>query len=458
MGSDKNIGNQFTQERGASRTAMGFSGEHIISNVQGMVTDYSLTGRQTADRGVAHSDGINYVVKYTSEAFWRMDREFKFTYANAACEKLSGGFKLGELIGKSLLEFLAPESIEQFQRVNGERRNDEKHGIKTDVVYHELQMVRKDGTYFWVGISACPLRDIQGNIVGYQGISKDVSAFRRYETENRRLEGLLKKNEKLAALGRMTGVVAHEMNNVMAGILGFAELMIMQNDPDNETGAEHLENIVGFSERITAILLDIMVLSRKDDDVRKSVNLNDLIPALLQKCELSKFIARSGGVSVSLDLEPSLHDILASPASLEKALLNLLNVSFLQAVPGGFVLISTKTVYLGGQGNGQDNIREGEYVVLSVSDTGDGIAEEDTFHVFEPFYIRKIMNKKMSGMELTLAREIVKEHNGFIDIRSKVGGGSTFTVYLPVLSGKMQAPRSVMPHQTDCPEGQNGVH
>ena len=457
MGSEKDIGSQFKAEQGASFTGMRFPEEKIISDVQGRIKGYSLTGAQTADSGLPYSDGMNYVVEHTSEAFWRLDGEFKFTYTNAACEKVSGGFKSEELVGRSLLEFLAPESIEQFQHINGGRHREENQGIKTDVIYHELRMRRKDGAYFWAGISASPLRDMQGNIVGYQGVLKDVSSFKKYETEYERLEGLLKKNEKLAALGQMTGVVVHEVNNVMAGILGFSELLMMQSEPDHEAGSDHLTDIIGLSERIIAILQDVMVLARKDNEVRKSVNLNDLIPALLHRPELRKFIGHPGGVAVSLDMEPSLHDILASFSSLEKALLNLLTVSFLQAGSGGCVSISTKTVYLGRPSDGDDNIREGEYVVLSVSDTGDGIAEEDAFRIFEPFYIRKTMKKEATGLELTIAREVVKEHNGFIDVRSKIGSGSIFTVYLPVLSGKIQT-NCYMAPQTDCLEGQSGVH
>ena len=457
MGSNQDVGSRFKTAQRVSFSGMGFPDEKSISDIQTQVNDSSFSNAQAMDGTLSYKQGMNHVVDHTSEAFWRMDHEFKFTYTNAACEKVSGGYTSEDLMGKSLLEFVAPDSLARLQHVHGGRRRDEMQGIKTDVIYYELQMRRKDGTYFWAGISASPIRDIGGNIIGYQGVLKDVSDFRKYETENRRLEGLLKQKEKQAVLGQMAGTVAHEVNNVMAGILGFSELLMLQTNADNDVNGEHIRNIIGFSERIIAILQDVMMLARKDDEARKSLNLNELIPVLLRKPELQKLTGQPACVAVSLDLEPSLHDILVLYSSFEKALMNLLAVSFMQAGQEGIVSISTKTVYLGHPGFGDENVREGEYVVLSVSDNGNGISEDNAGRIFEPFYLRKVMKTQATGLELTTAREVIKELNGFIDIRSKIGVGSTFTVYLPVLSGRMQATPYVV-SQVDDPEEQTGIH
>jgi signal transduction histidine kinase len=137
--------------------------------------------------------------------------------------------------------------------------------------------------------------------------------------------------------------------------------------------------------------------------------------------------------------------------------LNLLTISFQQAGPGGCLSISTKTVYLGVGDERECNIQEGEYVVLCVADKGEGITDEDALRIFEPFYIRKVMKRKATGLELTIAREVIKEHNGFIDLRSKVGVGSIFTVYLPVLC--MQNPQTrIQANRLDVLETISGVH
>ncbi len=457
MGSNKDIRSRLKGAKDTSLAGMDFTEANGIPDVRDAMKSYLSGSKQTSDSILRYGDGMKYVVAHTSEAFWQTDSKFNFTYVNPACEKISGGYTLEDLEGKSLLNFLAPESIEQLRHVHETRKRDEKLGIQTDVLYHELQMKRKNGTYFWAGISASPIRDAKGHIAGYQGVLKDISSFKKYETEQRKLEGLLKKTERLAAVGQMTGVVAHEINNVMAGVLGFSELLMMQSDANDENAQTYLKNIIGSSERVIAILQDLMLVSHRDDEARRSLNLNDLILAFLYQPEFRKLTGQQPGVTVNLDLEPSLHDIMASVSKLEKALLNLLSVLFLQAGTEGCVSIMTKSIYLGRPVGGDENICEGEYVVLSVSDSGDGISEEDASLIFDPFYVRKAMKPEATGLELTVAREVIKDHQGFLDVRSKIGCGSTFTVYLPVMRKERQISPAMMP-QMDGPDRQTGIH
>jgi len=392
----------------------------------------------TGESGWEDADDIKYMVDHTSEAFWKMDQNLNFTFTNSACEKLSGGLKNEDFIGRSLLEFLTPEGIEQLWRVNGLRLKNEAQGIKTDVVFYELQMKRKDGTYFWAGISSSPIRDPRGVVIGYQGIMRDISVYKQYETERKRLENLLKKAEKMAVVGNMTGGVAHELNNVMAGILGYSELLLLHNDLDDNAFHKHVGNIIYSGERAAAIIQDLLLISGRDSASRKPVNLNELIPVCLKKNEFKKTSERYPGIELHLDLEPSLHSVGASLLQLDKSIMNLLSIACEQAGSGGTVSIATRTVYLGRPINGYGHLCEGEYVVLSITDNGKGIGDEDVSHIFEPFYIRKVMNKGVTGLELSVAREVIKDHNGFIDVTSKIGCGATLTIYLPVSHGDAQ--------------------
>jgi two-component system, cell cycle sensor histidine kinase and response regulator CckA len=435
---NKEIGKQFKQGQEVSFTGMVISESSLIQEVNNnkMMEGYLLQDEQAADRIWKNADEIHYMVDHTSEAFWQMDKDFKFTFTSAACEKISGGFKMEDFVGKSLLEFLTPEGIEQMQQVNGSRQKNELQGIKTDVIFHELQMRRKDGTYFWAGISASPRRDPSGNVIGYQGILRDVSGFKQYEGDRKSLEELLKKEKKMAAVGNIAGSVAHELNNVMAGILGHSELLMIQNDLDNDTFNKHVRNIIDSGERAAAIVQDLLIMSRKTDTNRRRINLNELIPACLKKNEFQKLTECYPGMVLSLDLEPCLHPISASVPQLEKSIMNLLSWSCEQAGPGGAVSIATKTVYLGRPIDGYDNLREGEYVVLSITDGGNGISDDDAGHLFEPFYVRKVMKKGITGLELSVAREVINDHYGFINVSSKIGYGATYTVYLPVVHGE----------------------
>jgi PAS domain S-box-containing protein len=385
-----------------------------------------------------NAEDIKYAVDHSTEAYWQVDKELIFTFTNAACEKVSGGFKSEDFVGRSLLEFLTPEGIETLWRVNGLRLKNEAQGIKTDTIFHELQMRRKDGTYFWAGISASPRRDERGEVIGYQGIIRDISAYKQYEMERKRHEDLLKKAERMAAVGNMTGGVAHELNNVMAGILGYSELLLLQDKLDNNVIHKHVGNIIHSGERAAAIIQDLLVMSGRDCANRTPVNLNELIPDCLTKNEFKKLSERYPGIALNLDLEPSLQPVNGALTQLDKAIMNLLSLSCEKAGPGGVVSIVTRTVYLGRPINGYDNLREGEYVILSITDNGGGIADKDVSHVFEPFYVRKVMKKGVTGLELSVARDVIKDHDGFIDVKSNVGCGATFTIYLPVLHEDMQ--------------------
>jgi len=382
--------------------------------------------------GRQNDDDIRYLVDHSLEAFWQMDKDLKFTFTNPACEKISRGFKNEEFIGRSLLEFLTPEGIEYLRNQNGSRLENEAQGIKTDLLFYELQMRRKDGTYFWAGISSCPRRNPKGDVIGYQGIMRDIDHYKKYEEDRKKLEALLGEKEKMVAAGELAGPVAHELNNVMAGMIGHSELLMLKDDLDDKTFQMHVAKIIHSGERAAAVIQDFMIMSRRGRAVYKPVQLNELIPACMNKSEFKKISEQCPGIALNLDLEPSLHPVCGASAQLDKTITNLLSLSCEQAGPGGAVGISTRTVYLGRPVNGYDHLREGEYVVLSVTDSGAGITDEDIDHIFEPFYLRKAMKRGVTGLELSVARAVIQDHNGFIDVVSRIGCGATFTVYLPV--------------------------
>lgn len=377
-------------------------------------------------------EDIQYMVDHSPEAFWQTDKDLKITFTNTACKKVSGGFQDEDFIGKSLLEFLTPEGIEQMWRINEARLKNEARGIKTDIVFYELQMRRKDGTYFWAGISSSPRRNHNGDVIGYQGIMRDIGAYKQYEAERKRLEDLLTKAEKMATVEKMAGGIAHELNNAMAGILGYSALLLAEDNLDNNILHKHIGKIMDSGVRATALIQDLQVMSGRNGANRKPVNLNELLPVCLKRNEFQKLSERYPDMALHMDLEPSLHYVSGSLPQLDKSIMNLLAMACEQAGPAGSVSIATRTVYLGRPINGYDNLREGEYVALSITDDGKGISDEDASHIFEPFYIRKVMEKGITGLELSVVREVIKDHNGFINVTSKIGYGATFTIYLPV--------------------------
>jgi len=384
------------------------------------------------DIGWKSDDAFKCLMDNTPEAFWQMDNNLTITFTNAACEKLYGGLDKKDLIGRSVLEFLTPEGIDHLKKINVLRMKEEGQGIKTDLAFYELQMRRKDGSYFWAGISSTPLRDVQGQVIGYHGITRDISAFKQLETDRSRREDVLKQTEKMNAAANLTGRIIHELNNIMTGILGYSQLLLMQPASDRNDFHRHVENILRTGERATAIIQDLLAISRKDVLSLTFINLNELIPGCLKMSALKKLSERYPGITLHLDLEPSLAAVNGSRQQLDKAIGNLLYIAHEKAGAGGTVAIATRTIYLGRPISGCEDLREGEYVALSVTDTGAGFADEDANRIFEPFYIKKYMNKGITGLELTVVREVVRDHDGFVDIAGRPGCGATFTVYLPV--------------------------
>jgi CheY-like chemotaxis protein len=173
-------------------------------------------------------------------------------------------------------------------------------------------------------------------------------------------------------------------------------------------------------------------LARRGVSRRTVLNLNRIIADSQQSPEFKNLSSYHPSVKIRTDLEPDLLNISGSFVHLGKTVFNLVSNAS-EAMPnGGIVTIKTANQYLDKPIQGYDDIREGDYVVLSVSDTGEGIAASDLKRIFEPFYTKKVMGRSGTGLGLAVVWGTVKDHNGYIDVQSEEGKGSTFTLYFPV--------------------------
>jgi PAS domain S-box-containing protein len=415
--------------------------EKQFNNVQKttFATDLAVEKASAHPKDRKESKDIQYIVDHAFEAFWQVDKDFKITFTNAACGTVTGGFKSEDFIGRSLLEFLSPESIEKLHKGNTSRLKDEAKGVQTALAFYELQMKKKDGTYCWVGISSSPIRDRSGKVIGYQGILRDISGFKKQETSRKRYEEALNKAEKITRLANITNGVARELNHLMGGILAHGEILRSCDGQDDQVFHDHVGSIIESGERAVTFIQDLLAVFRKDEENRQYINLNERVLACVKKNELQKLSGKYPGVAIEMDFEPSLQNGRASLSQIDKSILDLLSMSFQQAEPDGVISIATRTVYLGCPGRDENNLREGEYVVLSISSTGGGLDEEEAGRVFDPFYAKKLMKKSVTGLELSIVREVVRDHNGFIDAYSKIGCGVSFVLYLPVSRGDDEA-------------------
>jgi signal transduction histidine kinase len=254
---------------------------------------------------------------------------------------------------------------------------------------------------------------------------------RKAQNENRNLEERLQRAEKMEALGTLAGGVAHDLNNVLGIVVGYAEMLLDEIDESSPLRDDVMKIMEG-GHRSAAIVQDLLTLARRGVQTMKVFNLNSTITECQGTPEFEKILSFNPKVLIRTDLEADLLNIMGSPVHLAKTIINLV-ANAVEAMPsGGELTIATSNRSLDRPIHGYDAVNEGDYVVLSVTDTGKGISNSDIGHIFEPFYTKKVMGRSGTGLGLAVVWGTVKDHNGYIDVQSEVGKGTTFTLYFPV--------------------------
>jgi CheY-like chemotaxis protein len=209
------------------------------------------------------------------------------------------------------------------------------------------------------------------------------------------------------------------------------------------------------TERGAAIIQDLLTLARRSVVVSEVVNLNNIVSGFLKTPVFEKMKDHHPRVTFRLDYDKNLLNIKGSPIHLEKTLMNLVT-NAAEAISGkGEVTIRTENRYLDKAIRGYDEVKEGDYAVLAVSDTGMGIPAEDREKIFEPFYTKKTMGRSGTGLGLTIVSGTVKDHNGYIDVQTEVEEGTTFTLYFPVAREALIAQQQKAPIECYLGKGES---
>jgi signal transduction histidine kinase/CheY-like chemotaxis protein len=264
-----------------------------------------------------------------------------------------------------------------------------------------------------------------------QELIQEIAERKRAEKERRYLETQLRKSQKMEAIGTLAGGVAHDLNNILSGLVSYPELLLMDLSDDSPL-KQPLLTIQESGQKAAAIVQDLLTLARRGVSVTEVMNLNQLIEQYLKSPENNKILEYNDSVTVTVCLQDDLLNIMGSPVHLSKTIMNLVS-NAVEAMPdGGSIRISTANVYIDKSIKGFEAVEEGDYVTLTVTDTGIGISPQDIERIFEPFYTKKTMGRSGTGLGMAVVWGTVKDHNGYIDVKSKLGGGTTFTLYFPV--------------------------
>ena len=368
------------------------------------------------------------IINFLPDATLVVDKDMKVVAWNKSIEKISG-VPSSEMLGKSNYEYSIP--------FYGERRpilidllfeaNEEiesKYPFiskKENVFISEVfaPCIGESGRYFFAAASI--LYDSQNNIVGGIESLRDVTDYKTAQLEKEKLEGHLRQSQKMEAIGKLAGGVAHDFNNLLSVILGYADLVAEDLNPDHPS-YQMVQEISSASERARSLTKQLLVFSRKQVLDMKVLNINNVVS------DMEKMLGRLIGENIEFitRLDPEVDDIKADISQIQQILMNLA-INAREAMPYvGKLLIETANVYI--DEKAQLDIVPGSYVMLAFSDTGSGMDDETQKRIFEPFFTTKDTG---TGLGLATVYGIVKQHNGSIWVYSEIDKGTTFKIYFP---------------------------
>jgi len=343
--------------------------------------------------------------------------------------------RLGDIYG--LDTTAAPEEIPRAFAANIHDEDKESFlesaatAIKRRAPWHwKGRYLPPDGTQIWTEIFASPVADgDSGGEVVYNGVLLDVTEITRLAEEHRKAEKLLQRAQKMEAIGMMAGGVAHDLNNILSGIINYPELLLLEL-PDGSPLRAPLETIKASGLRAAAIVSDLLTVARGSAAAKEVTDLNWLITDYLGSPELRRLRVDYPGIELRTDLDTNLLPVKCSATHVRKCLLNLI-INACEAVKErGQVTIGTENRYIDRPIAGYDEVKKGEYAVLSVRDNGPGIPPEDIDHIFEPFYTKKVMGRSGTGLGLAVVWSAIHDHHGYINVTSDAGG-ACFELFFP---------------------------
>ncbi|MFW5712324.1 MAG: response regulator [Spirochaetota bacterium] len=334
--------------------------------------------------------------------------------------------------------FTSPEEVEGTRL--DERFPDESHAadfwrqLKRNkrLVLHELDLLRADGTKLNLLANVVADMDAEGRISEVKGYLIDIS-------KRKNLEQQLRQAQKLEAIGRLAGGVAHDFNNILTVILGYSTI-VQEKLQKNDTGIENeVAGIQDAAKRASTLTRQLLAFSRRQILKPKQIHLNDLIKNLEKM--MRRLVSEEIGMYLDLSAEPD--TVWVDPGQIEQVIMNLI-VNARDAMPGGG-RISIRTLnykVTSPEASPMGEIPPGEYVCAAVRDTGVGIEPNLLKMIFEPFFTTK-SEEKGTGLGLSTVYGIIKQSSGFLQIDTEPEKGSTFWILLPVSNKKSEAPKSI---------------
>ena len=394
---------------------------HARDDKSGNVVGYEglnvdISQRKMMERQLKEAyDFINKIIQSSPNAIIATDMAGNILIWNRAAEETLG-YKATEVIGKMNIDKIYPEGT--ARKVMQMLRSPE-HGGLGKLKAYPMVYVRQDGTVVEGNLSAAIIYDANGKEIASVGSFVDLKERLEMERALRRTQEQLLQSEKLAAMGRLTSQIAHELNNPLYGIMNTLELLKTEVSPQSKR-RKVLEMALSETVRLSELLRKMLSFSRPDQEERQAVDLNTVLDEILLLHEKQ---LQENDIKIKTSFAEELPPILASKNQLRQVFLNMV-ANARDAMPeGGTLSVNTAS--------------DSETVKIEIGDTGTGIKEEHLKRIFESFFTTKESVKGV-GLGLSVCYGFVKEHGGDIQVRSEVGSGTTFTITFPLLETSVE--------------------
>jgi two-component system NtrC family sensor kinase len=388
---------------------------HARYDYDGKVVGYEglnvdQTQRKQMERKLKEAnDFMNNIIQSSPNAIMAADMKGNILIWNRAAEETLG-YKSEETIGRMHITNVYPDGV--AKEIMKMLRSPEYGGVGKLRSY-PMVYVRRDGRIVEGNLSAAIIYDAKGKPVASVGIFVDLEERLEMERKLRQTQEQLLQSEKLAAMGRLTSQIAHELNNPLYGIMNTLELVKTEIPPENKR-RKILDMALSETMRLTEMLRKMLSFSKPDEEEKQPVNINTILDEILLLYEKQ---LREHSIRIISSLKEGLDKVRASKNQLRQVFLNIISNARDAMPEGGTLSVTTRT--------------EGDNVQVEISDTGTGIRKENLHRIFDSFFTTKDSIKDV-GLGLSVCYGFIKDHGGEIKVESEWGSGATFTIILPI--------------------------
>jgi PAS domain S-box-containing protein len=383
-----------------------------------------IVRKQAEDSLVESEQKLQAITDTATDGIIMIDHEEKVIYWNSSASSMLG-YSLEEIMGKNIMVII-PQRYRETHALAFKKFMETGRGSLLGKTY-EVFAVGKDGTEIPVELSVSGIR-LKGKWHA-TGIIRDIS-------ERKKLESQLMQAQKMEAVGQLSGGIAHDFNNILSAIIGYGNLILMKMREDDPLRTNVL-HLLEAADRAASLTHSLLAFSRKQILNPRPIDLNEII----RRVEMLLRRVIGEDIEVHTVFKQDTVMVNADSGQIEQALMNLATNARDAMPQGGSLLIETEVrelddVFIRAYGYGE----VGTYVVVSVTDTGMGMDEVTRKRIFEPFFTTKAVGKG-TGLGLAMVYGIIKQHQGFINVYSELGKGTTFKIYLPLIVSELEKQR-----------------